>query len=139
MTNAGALDYAPTTRVKDVYLNIAYNTSGMADRDGWGKGGIIYPPALSGSSTIPAGSRIADITDGTSNTTMIAEVAARNALYRGRKIVAITAPSPADEAYMNSIVPGLTHLVVPGSLPDVTSMVRATIVGHAGSTVQIRR
>ena len=106
MTNAGALDYAPTTRVKDVYLNIAYNTSGMADRDGWGKGGIIYPPALSGSSTIPAGSRIADITDGTSNTTMIAEVAARNALYRGRKIVAITAPSPADEAYMNSIVGG---------------------------------
>ncbi len=106
LTDAGACDYAPTTRVKDVYLNIAYNTTGMADRDGWGKGGIIYPPALAANSTIPAGSRIADITDGTSNTTMIAEVAGRNALYRGRKLVTPVAASPADEAYMNSLVGG---------------------------------
>ncbi len=104
MTDAGACDYAPTTRVKDVFLNIAYNTTGMADRDGWGKGGILTPGLVG--ATIPQGSKIRDITDGTSNTTMIAEVAGRNLLYRGRRVIAPAAASPADEAYMNSLVGG---------------------------------
>jgi len=104
LTDAGALDYAPTTRVKDVFLNIAYNTTGMADRDGWGKGGILTP-GLAGA-TIPNGSKLSDITDGTSNTTLIAEVAGRNVLYRGRRVVAPAAASAADEAFLQSLVGG---------------------------------
>jgi prepilin-type N-terminal cleavage/methylation domain-containing protein/prepilin-type processing-associated H-X9-DG protein len=107
LIDAGASDYVPTTRVKDLFLNIAYNTTGMASRDGWAKGGIVsLNPALAGSQTIPNGGSMRDLTDGTSNTTMIAEVAGRNDLYRrGRKIAPVVG-NPADEAYWNSVEGG---------------------------------
>lgn len=107
LNDAGASDYVPTTRVKDGFLNIAYNTTGMATRDGWAKGGIVsLIPALAGSQTIPNGGSMRDLTDGTSNTTLIAEVAGRNDLYRrGRKIPPVVG-NPADEAYWNSVQGG---------------------------------
>lgn len=107
LTDAGGSDYVPTTRVKDRFLNIVYNTTGMASRDGWGKGGIVSPnPALAGSQTIPNGGSMRDLTDGTSNTTMIAEVAGRNELYRRGRKIAPVAGNPADEAFWNSLEGG---------------------------------
>lgn len=107
MTNGGAVDYVVTTRVRPAFQNIVLNTTGTVDKDGWGKGGIVSQiPSLAGQ-TIPNGGNLRDITDGTSNTMMVGELAGRNLLYRkGNKLIAIVAPSPADEAYVASIAGG---------------------------------
>lgn len=107
LTDAGATDYVAVTRVKDVFQNIVYNTTGKPTEDGWAKGAITSQnPALAGAQTIPNGGRIGDITDGTSNTIMIGELASRNQLYRARKLIAPVVGNPADEAYWNSVEGG---------------------------------
>ncbi|MCA9077656.1 MAG: DUF1559 domain-containing protein [Planctomycetaceae bacterium] len=104
LNNAGAIDYVPTTRVREEFLNIAYNTSTYTDPlEGWGKGAI-FNVALGLLDELPEGGRIRDLSDGTSNTMMIGELASRNALYRGRDKVEIAAP--LDEAFMQDLVSG---------------------------------
>ena len=107
LTDAGASDYVAITRVKPAFLNIAYNTNTYTtDLEGWGKGGVcIAIPALAGSQTIPDGGALRDITDGTSNTIMIGELAGRNTLYRTGNI-AVSPASPADEAAFQQFASG---------------------------------
>jgi type II secretory pathway pseudopilin PulG len=87
MTDAGPIDYVATTRVRKEFLRIVLNDPTISDeRDGWAKGAVLITnPALASSQTIPNGGKIADITDGTSNTIMIGELAGRNTLYRSTK------------------------------------------------------
>ena len=104
LTNAGAIDYVPTTRVREEFLNIAYNTNTYTEPlEGWGKGGL-FNPVLGVFDEVPEGARIRDPTDGTSNTIMIGEMASRNDLYRrGRRV---TSTAPFDEAFFQSLVAG---------------------------------
>lgn len=104
LTNAGAIDYVPTTRVREEFLNIAYNTNTYTEPlEGWGKGGL-FNPVLGVFDEVPEGARIRDQTDGTSNTIMIGEMASRNDLYRrGRRV---TSTAPFDEAFFQSLVAG---------------------------------
>ncbi len=105
MTNGGGVDYAPTTRVKGSFLDIANNTTGSATQDGWAKGGIVSYIVPVANQTIPNGARISDITDGTSNTMIIGELSGRNQLYRrGHKLIPVV--SPVDEAGWQSVVGG---------------------------------
>ena len=112
MTNGGVVDYAPTTKVKASFLDIANNTTGSVDTDGWAKGGIVSYTLPTSSQTMPNGGRIADLLDGTSNTTLIGEVTSRNQLYRrGNKLItpATNPPAtPTDEAGWQAIVGGGT-------------------------------
>lgn len=93
----GRSDYANLSGVRGDFANLAYNGNAGGNRAGWGTWGIIvldYPPASdAGEST-----RIANITDGTSNTIQVGEVAGRNALYRGRN--SISSPDPEAQAQM---------------------------------------
>ena len=97
MTNGGVNDYTATTAVDRNYLSIATNTTVTADAEGWATGAIVSPILPVAAQTIPNGGRIADITDGLSNTMMIGELAGRNDLYyRGNKRQAPSAtPAPA--------------------------------------------
>ena len=82
LTNAGAIDYIATTEVQPDFISY---TSGSVtptgNWQGWGVGGACFAGQFAVSIYIPNGGRIADIIDGTSNTTMIGELAGRNALY----------------------------------------------------------
>lgn len=89
LDSAGAIDYVSTTTVSGEFLDIVNNTSGSEDKLGWGLGGMINS-TLGAVVAIPLAGRIRDLTDGTSNTIMIGEMASRNQLYRGRQPVAIT-------------------------------------------------
>lgn len=78
----GAMDYAAITGVRGDLSRIAYrNFTGSGGRHGYGTWAIRVldlPSASDGGER----TRIADISDGTSNTMCIGEVAARNVLYR---------------------------------------------------------
>ena len=79
LTNAGAIDYIATIQVHGAFLNLVNNTSGASNLDGWGVGGTTVSGVTLNTAT---GGRIADITDGTSNTLMIGELSGRDVLYR---------------------------------------------------------
>lgn len=108
LTNAGAIDYIATIQVQKSFVDFVYNTTGSPTVDGWGVGGT----AIAGTTVnSPSGCTIASITDGTSNTLMIGELAGRNALYRtGNKIVQPTTTAypavAADEAGWQQIFGG---------------------------------
>ena len=102
MTNAGAIDYISTTEVQPSFTSLIDTAGGLSipnsNWQGWASGGITIAGAVPSpaSTYAPNGGRIADISDGLSNTTMVGELAGRNALYlTGNKIQPATNPVPA--------------------------------------------
>jgi prepilin-type N-terminal cleavage/methylation domain-containing protein/prepilin-type processing-associated H-X9-DG protein len=109
LTNAGAIDYISTTEVQPSFIDYINSTSGTTISDanwqGWASGGITVSGVAPGSIYVPNGGRIADIIDGTSNTTMVGEMAGRNVLYyTGNKIQ--SSSTATDDAGLQSIVGG---------------------------------
>ena len=101
LTNAGAIDYITTNEVQQSFVRFVLNNNTSGGLEGFAVGG-----AKSGNNQInaPVNGTIASITDGTSNTTMVGELAGRNVLYRtAHTPVAQAAASPADEAYWQSL------------------------------------
>lgn len=88
LTNAGAISYISVTNVQSDFIRPAYNVpagdTSLKDRVGWAKGAVrvLDAPQL-GYDNGGSGGRLRDITDGTSNTVMIVELAGRGQLYRG--------------------------------------------------------
>ena len=104
LTNAGAIDYITINQVQDAFVNFAYNTTGSSTINGFAVAG----DTIAGSSTSGGGNplingRIADITDGTSNTMMIGELAGRNILYRTGNL---TVPVSDTESLWQSVFGG---------------------------------
>ncbi len=104
LTNAGAIDYISTNAVQDVFIryltqNERANAVGL---EGWAFGGN----SVSGSANLTLnGGSVADITDGTSHTIMIGELAGRNALYyTGNRRQ--TSSFPLDDAGWQSVWSG---------------------------------
>ena len=93
LTNAGAIDYIATIQVQSAFVDLANNTSGSSTLDGWGVGGTTVGGVTL---NIATGGRIADITDGTSNTMMIGELSGRDVLYRtGNQMISATTDTEA--------------------------------------------
>jgi len=105
LTDAGAIDYIATTKVRKEFMRIAYNDPTIStDREGWAKGAFVVNNVAA---QVPNGGRISDITDGTSNTTLIVELVGRNILYRSlRSPIAVGVNPLTDEALWNSLVGG---------------------------------
>lgn len=83
--SGGASDYAVITGVRGDLATIAYAGSGISvggNRHGWGTWSIRVLPDFLGLSDGGDAGRIRDITDGTSHTIQLGEVAARNELWR---------------------------------------------------------
>jgi prepilin-type N-terminal cleavage/methylation domain-containing protein/prepilin-type processing-associated H-X9-DG protein len=84
---ASAGDYTVTTGVREATLNACFTPAGGGDRDGALEARTLTNP------TIPLlGTRILAITDGTSNTIVIGELAGRPALFRAGRQVAASQP-----------------------------------------------
>ena len=101
----GVLDYDTLDGIRSGFSSIAYSgRPAAASREGWGVWSLRVmdlPQFSSGGS----GGRIRDMTDGTSNTILVAEVANRAKLfYKGREITT-SDPNPlrAGEAYAQSL------------------------------------
>jgi len=92
LQDGGPIDYTVTSGVRgDFFLKAAAGGWVTSNRTGWATWDIAvldFPAANSGGQ----GGRIRDITDGTSNTTMICEVAGRNTLYRIGRPVPLSDP-----------------------------------------------
>lgn len=107
LTNAGAISYISVTNMQSDFIRPAYNMpagdTSLKDRQGWGKGAVrvLDAPQL-GYDNGGSGGRLRDITDGTSNTAMIVELAGRGQLYRGIQQV----PSTDAEAQGNIVLGG---------------------------------
>ncbi len=104
LTEAAPIDYVATTAVTEAFLRIAYNDRSLNVPDnhleGWALGtvGMVGGPIMEAAS----GGRIGDLRDGTSNTILIAELAARNELFRNGQLIPVTDP----EAMAASLVGG---------------------------------
>lgn len=105
LTDAGATDYVSTNRVRGSFLDIVNNVTGSQSQDGWAMGGSMNRNIPSTSWNIPTGGRIADLTDGASNTFMVGELAGRNTLYRAVR-QPIAPASAADEATYQQMASG---------------------------------
>ncbi|WP_010588447.1 DUF1559 domain-containing protein [Schlesneria paludicola] len=105
LTNAGATDYVCTNRVRDKFLNVVNNVTNSQVLDGWAMGGTMNANFPVSSWNIPSGGRISDMTDGTSNTMMVGELAGRNQLYHAQRQV-IAPASASDEAAYQSLIGG---------------------------------
>lgn len=117
LNNAGAIDYIVTPRIQDGFLPTI-----PVRMNGWGVGGADGFPG-GGTDWTATGGRIADITDGTSNTTMIVELAGRNKLYYHRKVM--TSVAPMDDADWQAnfgggawVDPFNGQFMLAGRLPD---------------------
>jgi prepilin-type N-terminal cleavage/methylation domain-containing protein/prepilin-type processing-associated H-X9-DG protein len=84
---ASAGDYTVTTGIRVATLNACFADGGGGNRDG-----ALESVALANPSAPLTGTRIPAITDGTSNTMVIGELAGRPAVYRAGKLVAPTSP-----------------------------------------------
>lgn len=97
--SSGRIDYEAISGVRGTYSNNAYaGTTYSGHRDGaigWDL--IIIEPAFASlNDTSDVGTRIRNITDGTSNTILVGELASRNSLYyRGKQQTTATAPLEA--------------------------------------------
>lgn len=102
LTNAGPIDYVSLTNIKDEFL-AAVGLSG-SDRVGWAQGVISVHPnlyALGAKDEGGDGGRLRDMTDGSSNTIMIGELADRNKLIvNGQQV------TTGNEATWQSIIGG---------------------------------
>lgn len=108
LTDAGATDYVCTNRVRPEFLNIAYNTttytsSNTTAMDGWAMG--FMGNQTLGIPEVGSGGKIGHLTDGTSNTMIIGELAGRNTLFRKAR-QAISPASPIDEAAYQAVAAG---------------------------------
>ena len=131
LNHAGAIDYIVTPRVQDGFLPTI-----SVRLNGWGVGGADGFP--SGTDWTSTGGRIADITDGTSNTTMIVELAARNQLYYHRKL--ITSVTPMDDADWQAnfgggawVDPLNGQFMLAGRLPDGSGTVGPCAINCSNS------
>jgi prepilin-type processing-associated H-X9-DG protein len=142
LTNAGAIDYITTNQVQDVFSNLVNNTTGSSTVNGFAVAG----DTISGSSSTAVGGnplingRIADITDGTSNTTMIAELAGRNLLYRtGRSPIATSDTESLWASYFGGgawVDPGNGQWKLSGRAADGTGTVGPCAINCSNSRVK---
>jgi prepilin-type N-terminal cleavage/methylation domain-containing protein len=84
---AAASDYTVTTGVRGATLDACFANGGGSDRDG-----ALEAKVQANPTTPVVGTPILAITDGTSNTLVIAELAGRPAIYHTGKVVASSAP-----------------------------------------------
>lgn len=84
---AVASDYTVTTGVREATLNNCFAGGGGGDRDG-----VLENETLAAPGAGPKGVRVMQIIDGTSQTMMIAELAARPQLWRAGKMISPTQP-----------------------------------------------
>ena len=107
----GVIDYISTTEVQPSFIDYINAVSGTSLNDanwqGWASGGLTVAGSVPAptSTYAPNGGKISDITDGTSNTMMVGELAARNSLYfTGNKLQ--SSSNPFDEAGWQNVVGG---------------------------------
>jgi len=92
LNEAGPIDYISTTNVQDEFLKASGLDLTGPDRLGWAQGGLVAI-GVPGASIPPEAGRIRDITDGTSNTIMVGELADRNNVNRrGRPVTSAQDP-----------------------------------------------
>jgi prepilin-type N-terminal cleavage/methylation domain-containing protein/prepilin-type processing-associated H-X9-DG protein len=84
---AAAGDYTVTTGVREDTLNACFTPPGGGDRDG-----VLEAQALNAPGDPPGGTRVLAITDGTSNTLLIGELAGRPMSYHAGRQVAAFSP-----------------------------------------------
>jgi prepilin-type N-terminal cleavage/methylation domain-containing protein len=84
---AAAGDYTVTTGVRGATLDACFSDGGGSNRDG-----TLQAVALANPSAPLSGTPILAVTDGTSNTLVIAELAGRPAVYHAGRVVAQFAP-----------------------------------------------
>jgi prepilin-type processing-associated H-X9-DG protein len=83
----GASDYLSTGGVRGDFANLAYSGNAGGTRHGWASWVLSVKPFALGLSDGGHNRNLGDITDGTSNTFMIAESAMRNQYWRKRQQV----------------------------------------------------
>jgi prepilin-type N-terminal cleavage/methylation domain-containing protein/prepilin-type processing-associated H-X9-DG protein len=84
---AAAGDYTATTGVREDTLNACFTPPGGGDRDG-----VLESKTQATPGAAFTGTRVLAITDGTSNTVLVGELAGRPAAYRAGRLVANFAP-----------------------------------------------
>ena len=98
----GVLDYDTLDGVRSGFNTIAYaGQPPVAGREGWGTWSLVISdvPSLSSGGS---GGNLRDITDGTSNTILVAEVCSRTGLYRKGKLSPTSDPVAAAQAMTGS-------------------------------------
>lgn len=101
LTDAGPIDYITVNGVRGDFSNKAEAEGWVhGARTAWATWSISIVPDVGANDG--TNGRIRDITDGTSNTIMICELAARNKLYRVGRVVSSTDP----EAAVHALVAG---------------------------------
>lgn len=97
--NGGASDYEVASGVRGTFSSVAYQgTTFNSDRGAYATWAVTIMPTALGLSDGGRSGRIGDITDGSSNTTLIVENTNRNQFYRRGQLVPVTDPEAAVQA-----------------------------------------